>query len=110
MFQHKKEDPSDPYSMLSGGDPPDDFPDWNNPEDQEDAPEGYYDDDDDEGDDDDDEYEPGPDDPDFDLSEAAGYAGYEAPERSGPFPQWLIAVISIALILAFVIPLLFAVR
>ena len=107
MYQHKKDDPSDPFAMLSGGDPPDDFPDWNNPEDQEDAPQGYYDD---EADGDDDTYEPGPGDPDYDLSEAAGYAGWEAPERSGLLPQWVIVVGSILLILAMVIPVLLLVR
>jgi len=116
MFQRKQEDPSDPYSMLSGGELPDDYPDWNNPEDQEDAPEGYYDeedeeyDDEDEDEDDDDSYVPGPDDPDYDLSEAAGYAGYDAPARSGPFPSWAIAVISVVLILAIVVPVLLSVR
>jgi hypothetical protein len=83
-----------------------DFTDWNNPEDDEDfedAPEGYYDDDDD----DDDGYIPGPDDPDYDLSEAAGYAGWEEPRRRGLMPQWVIVLISIVLILAIVIPLLF---
>jgi hypothetical protein len=107
MFQQNKEDPSDPYSMLSGGEPPDDYPDWHNPEDQEDAPEGYYDDEDEE---DDGSYVPGPDDPDYDLSEAAGYAGWEAPERSSLLPQWIIVTGSIVLILAIVIPVLFALR
>lgn len=101
MFQHKKEDPSDPFAMLSGGDPPDDFPDWNNPEDAEDAPEGYYDDDYDE---DDDSYIPGPDDPDYDLSEAAGYSGYDE-GRAGPLlPQWVIVTVCVVLILAVVVP------
>lgn len=109
MFQHKKEDPSDPFAMLSGGDLPDDFPDWDNPEDQEDAPEGYYDEEDDD-DDDEDSYVPGPDDPDYDLSEAAGYAGWEDDGRNGPMPQWVIAAVSIALILAIVIPALLLVR
>ena len=106
MYQHKKDDPSDPYAMLSGGEPPDDFPDWNNPEDQEAAPEGYYD----EEDDDDDGYIPGPDDPDYDLSEAAGYAGYQEPKRSGLFPQWAVAVISVVLVLAILLPVLLATR
>ena len=79
----------------------DNFPDWDNPEDVEGEPEGYYDDEADE----DGGYIPGPDDPDYDLSEAAGYAGYEPPRRRGLVPQWVIFVFSIILILAFVIPL-----
>lgn len=107
MFQHKKEDPSDPFAMLSGGDLPDDFPDWNNPEDAEDAPEGYYDEDDDE---DDDSYVPGPDDPDYDLSEAAGYAGYDD-SRAGPLlPQWVIVTVCVILVLAIVVPALLLAR
>ncbi len=47
-----------------------------------------------------------PDDPDYDLSEAAGYAGYESPKGIFPLPQWLVAAVSILLILAIVIPLL----
>jgi hypothetical protein len=79
------------------------FVDWDNPEDFDDgAPEGYYDDD--EGGDG--SYVPGPGDPDYDLSEQAGYSGWEAPERRGFLPQWLIALISILLILAFLTPLL----
>jgi hypothetical protein len=49
---------------------------------------------------------PGPDDPDYDLSEAAGYAGYEPPARRGIVPQWVIVLFSIALIVAILIPLL----
>lgn len=86
----------------------DNFPDWDNPEDAddedewEDAPEGYYDDEvDDEG-----GYIPGPGDPDYDLSEAAGYAGYEPPKHRGLVPQWVIVVFSIVLILSFILPLL----
>ncbi len=79
------------------------FPDWDNPEDElEDAPEGYYDDKEDdlgEG------YIPDPDDPDYDLSEAAGYAGYDSERRPG-VPQWLIVVASLLLILALLLPLL----
>jgi hypothetical protein len=91
-----------------------DFPDWDNPEDEdedwEDAPEGYYDDEDDieaEDDEGDDGYIPGPGDPDYDLSEAAGYAGWEEPSRRGIVPQWAIVVFSIVLILAILIPLFF---
>jgi hypothetical protein len=78
-----------------------DFTDWNNPEDlDEDAPEGYYDDEEE-----DDGYVPGPDDPDYDLSEAAGYAGWEAPQREGLMPRWVIVAISLLLILAILTPL-----
>ncbi len=62
-----------------------DYSDWDNPEDDEDAPEGYYDD---EGDDDD-SYVPGPDDPDYDLSEEARYAGYDSRQRSTIMPRWV---------------------
>jgi hypothetical protein len=83
----------------------DNFPDWDNPEDfddeREDEPEGYYDDQiDHEG-----GYVPRPGDTDYDLSEAAGYAGYDPPKRRGIVPQWVIVVFTLALILAFVIPL-----
>ncbi len=76
-----------------------DFTDWDNPED-EDAPEGYYDEEDgDEG------YIPGEDDPDYDLSEAAGYADWE-PRRDATMPRWLIVVASVLLILAILTPVL----
>jgi len=81
-----------------------DFTDWDNPEDeelQEDAPEGYYDEEDDG-----DSYVPGPDDPDYDLSEEAGYAGWEAPRRAGLVPQWVIVVASLRLILAILTPVI----
>jgi hypothetical protein len=89
-----------------------DFPDWDNPEDAdwEDAPEGYYDEDEDDLDDDDGGYTPGPDDPDYDLSEAAGYAGWEEPGRREILPQWLIAVVSILLILAVAVPAILVLR
>lgn len=78
-----------------------DFSDWDNPEDGEEdveeAPEGYYDDED--------SYVPGPEDPDYDLSEAAGYAGWEE-SRRGMLPGWVIAAASILLILALLVPLL----
>ena len=83
----------------------DNFPDWDNPEDaddeREDAPEGYYDDQIDHAG----GYIPAPGDTDYDLSETAGYAGYEPPKRKGIVPQWVIIVFTIALVLAFVIPL-----
>lgn len=81
-----------------------DFTDWDNPEDEEleeDAPEGYYD-----VEDDDDSYIPGPDDPDYDLSEEAGYAGWEGPRREGLVPQWLIVVVSLLLIFAILTPVI----
>ncbi len=81
-----------------------DFTDWDNPEDfEEDGPEGYYEDEDDE---DDDSYIPGPDDPDYDLSEAAGYAGWGEPRREGIVPRWVIVVASLLLILAILTPLI----
>ena len=80
-----------------------DYTDWDNPEDEdvEEAPEGYYDEEDD------DEEEVGPDDPDYDLSEAAGYADWEpASDRQFPLPQWVIVAVSLLLILALVLPAL----
>lgn len=103
MHERRKEDPGAQWG-ISGEPPGTDAPyqDWDNPEDfEEDAPEGYYDDEEE-----DDSYVPGPDDPDYDLSEEAGYAGWEEPKRRGILPQWLIAVFSIALILAILIPIL----
>ena len=89
----------------AGGDSVDECPDGDKPEDgdgeRKDAPEGYYEDQiDREG-----GYSPAPGDTDYDLSEAAGYAGYEPPKRRGIVPQWVIVAFTIALILAFVIPL-----
>ena len=80
-----------------------DFTDWNNPEDEEreDTPEGYYEDEED-----DDSYVPDEDDPDYDLSEEAGYAGWDSPKRASPFPQWLIVAASLLLILAILAPIL----
>jgi hypothetical protein len=82
-----------------------DFSDWDNPEDIEDAPEGYYDDEEDDG-----SYVPGPDDPDYDLSEAAGYSNWEPPARGAPFPNWVIVAVSILLILAILTPVLLRAR
>src|SRR2546425_11643857 len=79
-----------------------DYTDWNNPEDVEDAPEGYYE----EADEDDDSYIPGPEDPDYDLSEEAGYAGYEPSRRQTIMPRWVLVAVSIALILAILVPVL----
>ena len=112
MHQQKKDDETrDPYAMLSGGDPPDDYPDWNNPEDAEDAPEGYYDDAEEfDGEFEDGSYIPGPDDPDYDLSEQAGYANWDD-RKAGPLlPQWVIATVCVILILAIAIPALLLVR
>lgn len=79
-----------------------DFTDWDNPEDEwEEAPEGYYEEDGDE------EWEElDPDDPDYDLSEEAGYADWEPPERSFFLPQWVILAVSLLLILALLLPAL----
>jgi hypothetical protein len=80
-----------------------DFTDWDNPEDEEfddDTPEGYYEAEDD------DSYVPGPEDPDYDLSEQAGYAGWEQPKREGLVPQWVIVVASLVLILAILTPVI----
>ena len=85
------------------------FTDWDNPEDAqtggrpaelEDAPEGFYDDEFDE------EYELTPDDPDYDLSEQAGYSGWEEPRRRTGIPQWLIVALALLLILSILLPAL----
>lgn len=77
------------------------FTDWDNPEDEiEDAPEGYYD-----GEPGDEEYEIGPGDPDYDLSEAAGYSEYDSERRRG-IPQWVLFAVSLALILSLLLPVL----
>ncbi len=78
-----------------------DFSDWDNPEDElEDAPEGYYDEELDE------ELELTPDDPDYDLSEAAGYSGREGSGRRTGIPRWLIVALSLLLILSILLPAL----
>jgi len=80
-----------------------DFTDWDNPEDEEldeDAPEGYYDEEDD------DSYVPGPDDPDYDLSEEAGYAGWEPRQSDGLVPRWMIVFVSLLLIFAILTPVI----
>jgi len=91
---------------ISGGSQGDySFTDWDNPEDEldpdehEDAPEGYYDDGEP-----DEEYELTPDDPDYDLSEAAGYAGWQG--RREIIPQWAIVAFSMLLIASVLLPLL----
>ena len=79
-----------------------DFVDWDNPEDlEDDTPEGYYDDEEDDG-----SYIPGPDDPDYHFSEAAGYSGWQPSRRAGVFPQWIIVAVSLLLILAILTPLI----
>jgi len=77
------------------------FTDWDNPEDElEDTPEGYYEDEPE-----DEESEIGPEDPDYDLSEAAGYSGWDSQRRTG-IPQWVIVAVSLALILSLLLPVL----
>jgi len=92
-----------PGSDTSGG-RPGGFTDWDNPEDAESAPEGYYDEDQD-----DDSYVPDEEDQDYDLSEAAGYGHWE-PARSTPFPRWLIVAASLLLILAILVPVVIQAR
>lgn len=78
-----------------------DFTDWDNPEDWDGEPDGY----DDDYDPEDDSCIPTPDDPDYDLSEAAGYAEWEAPEHySFQLPRWLLVGVSVLLILALLTP------
>ena len=81
----------DPSERLRAG-----FSDWDNPEDEEDE----WDDDEH------DEVSLFPGDPDYDLSEEAGYAGREPPPRRGLLPEWLIVAISLLLILAILTPVL----
>ena len=77
------------------------FTDWDNPEDEiEDAPEGYYEDEPA-----DEEPEIGPDDPDYDLSEEAGYSGWDSQRRTG-IPQWVVVAVSLALVLSLLLPVL----
>ncbi len=77
------------------------FTDWDNPEDElEDAPEDYYDEGLDE------ELEVTPDDPDYDLSEEAGYSGREDRGRRTLIPTWLVVALSLLLILALLLPAL----
>lgn len=89
------------HETQAGGSRHEGFVDWDNPEDvaEEDAEgeeEGWY--------------SPGPEDPDYDLSEAAGYAGWEPPPRSGPFPRWVIVTLSLLLIAAILLPILLRAR
>jgi hypothetical protein len=115
MYQPKKE--KEELTQWAGdklsdpeGDLPN-FPDWDNPEDDDGAPEGYYDDEDEADDeDDDDSYVPDEDDPDFDLSEAAGYAGYDSEGRTSPVPEWMISAFAVIVILGIILGLIVALR
>ncbi len=71
------------------------FTDWDNPEDWDEPADGEVED----------EIVPEPGDPDYDLTEEAGYAGWDEPQR-GLLPRWLIVAISILLVLAMLTPLL----
>ena len=112
MYQQKKQKEeltqwagdklSDPEGELTN------FPDWDNPEDDG-APEGYYDEEEDDGDEDD-SYVPDEGDPDFDLSEAAGYAGYDSEGRASPVPEWMITAFAVIVILAIVLGTFAALR
>ena len=57
--------------------------------------------------DDDDEFGPG--DPDYDLSEAHGYSEWEPASRHWPVPPWLLAVVSLIVAAALVLPSIFLV-
>jgi hypothetical protein len=112
MHQRRPDERSDITGQTTGDVSGDPFPDWDNPEDlDEDAPEGYYDppEADRREDEDDDSYVPAPDDPDYDLSEEAGYAGWEDPGRSEILPQWAIALFCIVVICAIVLGVLLSV-
>jgi hypothetical protein len=54
---------------------------------------------------DDEDDEIGPDDPDYDLSEAHGYTWEpEREEEGGPFPPWLMVTITVLVIAGLVLP------
>lgn len=76
-----------------------DFTDWDNPEDQ-------WDETPDDDDDDDLDAELDPDDPDYDLSEIAGYSHNEPPKRQAVLPEWVIVAVSLLLVLALLLPAL----
>lgn len=100
MYERKKEDKRD--EQLSG----EIFTDWDNPEDfEEEAPEGYYDPPEADWREDDEGYIPDEDDPDYDLSEAHGYADWES-TRESILPRWVIVAASLLLIFAILIPVL----
>jgi hypothetical protein len=103
MFEERKR-PQPGEETVAGGRPPEGmgaFEDWDNPEDEwdEEAPEGWDDDEDDNS------YIPDESDPDYDLSEVAGYADWE-PRRQEIIPRWVIVVASLLLIFAILVPLL----
>ena len=76
-----------------------DFTDWDNPEDAWEEAADEYDDDEAYG-------EMDPDDPDYDLSESAGYADREPPKGRPFLPEWFIVAVSLLLVLALVLPAL----
>jgi hypothetical protein len=104
MYEEKRRQQPGEETVV-GGSPPERtgvFEDWDNPEDQdwdEGAPEGWDDEEEDDG------YIPDESDPDYDLSEAAGYANWE-PKGQAIIPQWVIVVASLLLIFAILIPVL----
>ena len=58
----------------------------------------------------DDDEEIGPDDPDYDLSEAHGYT-WEPTREHWPVPPWLLVAVSLIVVLALIVPgLLFLLR
>jgi hypothetical protein len=101
MYEEKRrEQPGE--ESVAGDRPPEEtgvFLDWDNPEDGGDEAEDW-----DDGEEDD-SYIPDASDPDYDLSEAAGYADWE-PKRASIIPQWVIVAASLLLIFAILVPLL----
>jgi hypothetical protein len=105
MFEKKRR----PDAGDVTGPPHGDFTDWDNPEDsdwddedeREGAPEGYYE----EGEDGE-WYVPDEDDPDYDLTEAAGYSDWEAKRGGAIVPQWVIVLFALLLIIALLFPML----
>jgi len=75
-----------------------DFTDWDNPEDAQTGGRP--------AEDSGEEYEVGPDDPDYDLSEGAGYSGWEGRGRRSLVPFWVIVAISLLFIFAMLLPAL----
>jgi hypothetical protein len=60
----------------------------------------------DDGDEDQEEEEFGPDDPDYDLSEAHGY-NWDPDRANWPVPPWLLATISVVVVASLVLPTIF---
>ncbi len=57
-----------------------------------------------------DDEEIGPDDPDYDLSEAHGYT-WEPKREHWPVPPWLLVIVSLLIVVALLLPgLLFLLR